>query len=294
MRFILLFATILGISLPAVAQNRDSILYDYFKQGLISQDKYFESVSTAKKQTQISDNIMRLKSELRYKFVLDFVVNYLGAEPPGFDTTAMQDPSLNVLVRKPGPQVIQAFIYAGTAYSLYNVNSFNGHQDYYLLTASSPSDIGELYLLANDTSRWSLLDTFALPAHQGKCMLQNVNGYHVIKVEQSPWGTGFSSTDEAFLGIINDKFKTLFGVKKIEVISLPNGTAKQTVRSVKFVPAGVGNVPEIAEDDTVSIINTDVTIGDEGPIYHTRVLKLLSVSKKSFEWNEYTDSYTPK
>jgi hypothetical protein len=285
---VLLFSLI-----PAIAQNKDSLLEDLYRQGLIGKDAYYHSISQAKLRNKIDQNIQKLRGQLKFKFALNFLLEYkpeqrISMPPhPILDIYMLPDSEFVKKIECEDKEVLEGF-YCGNEYKLYKINSFIEGQDFYLLAESSLSQTGALFLLGSDTTKWLFLDVFEFYAHNGKYHLDKMNGHDLIKVCQSPWGTDYYSEEEAYLGIINSKFKTLFGNRTIEIHNAENGDNIRTTRKLLFMNVTNSGLQDIVEDEKVEKVADEGQIHDFNDYYKLQPLQLISMKQTRFVWNGST------
>jgi hypothetical protein len=205
--------SLVGIITFAHCQSaRDSLLLQLYKNGQISKRTYYASIP---KDSLIALNIrqiQKLQRELKYKFVLDFLLNYKTEEGESLVDPANPYLDPDDIRRKTDTaekSALEQFV-IDFDYSLREIKSFTGSERYYLLASSERHHLYRLWLLGDDTSHWIFGDTYEFPREIGRFDFDTLNGHNVIRTSKTNWSTGHYAEDEAILGVIDNRFKPLF------------------------------------------------------------------------------------
>ncbi|MBI1767563.1 MAG: hypothetical protein HYR67_04220 [Bacteroidetes bacterium] len=293
---------VLSLSLILVADsqsNRDSLLLHLYKQGQISRDTYYRSLSKSEVAKEIKLATQNLREQLKYKFVLDFLLEYRTEDgKPLADTTEINDPEFisKREGKKLGKDILEQFELGGL-FSLYKVKSTTGVQDYYLVVNSETEDPTksalDFSLLGNDTKHWNFFDSFYFHGHGGGFQFDTLNRYNVIKVKRLNSGSPHSSEDEAYLGIVNDKFRVLFSTRRLELFSPERRDPIRTMRNIKFVDLNGDGFLDILEETKVEAVVKDELgkIKQYEEISRVKAKKMISKGVHKYYWNNSSYSF---
>jgi hypothetical protein len=238
-----------------------------------------------------------LRSEMRYKFALDALVqrkfelrffgerlakkygediNYFMVEEPPEDTLSLEE-----------------FRYYGESFSLRRTLSMDGRKQYFVLIWNN---IGpqEITLLQDDTTHAVVLDTFEINATgENTLQCQRLNNTNILKISREYFGLGQYRKEEALVGIKNDKFNILFSTKILEGYdrmldqdSISNEFVR-TMSSYKLVDLNNDGFLDIEETVTEDIIAAE----KEKSYKQARVLSHVSDVKNRYFWNDNTHAF---
>ncbi|MGA2624331.1 MAG: hypothetical protein ABSF91_10795 [Bacteroidota bacterium] len=250
--------------------------------------------------------VAKLRSKLKHKFILDFLIERKPEVKYRFEDRLMEmamdsssfeiiDNPINLNVAHP----LEAFSYYED-YVIYRVPSFNGREQYYLLVLGMLHP-NELYLLADDTTRAILLDTLDVHTAGGSYMdFLTLNGKNVLKLSRIAPGVGFYFEQEAIAGLIDRRFKILFSIKTLEATnwtmddkdSTERDKFFRTMSSYKFVDLNGDGFLDIVEETTEDIILPDESENSMGDDYRKgKVVSNVSKSENQFLWNDITYTF---
>jgi len=187
------------------------------------------------------------------------------------------------------------------------VKSFDGKEDYSILADSLElQGVFTLHLLRKTSNGWTECDSFVLGERfGGDFKVLTMNSHHFIRVRRPDDATGYYREDEAYLGIFDGKFKTLFGFIRIEIIS-PEGQedANWKIGKVSFV--------DLNKDGFIDIVHTERTqivfqaqkewekfaltqiwlrIDDSQGFFGVKPKHIISTIKRKYIWNNTTWSF---
>jgi hypothetical protein len=277
--------------------NRDSFLEDLFKKGRISKHLYFRERSVK----GIAESIAKLRQELRYKFILDFLIDQERAGKEGTDTIQFYDPEAIAYHKdvKLPEGALEQFEF-GMYNTLYRVKSMTGDQQYFLLVCSETHDpcksVLAFTLLSVDTVNGHLLDSFEVSDRSGGGTFQfdTLNNCNILRIERPQWSTGHYHEDEALLGISEENISVLYSRKKVEIFSPWNdlGEERRVLKERHLQDLNHDGFLDIIEQTTDEIMERPETDPRGKPdYYHAKVKKVLSKSTEKYFWNNGTHSF---
>ena len=220
--------------------------------------------NTIRSYPSFARSIQRLRSQLNYKFALDFLL----AE----DNSELQCVRATISNLRPGdstyfemvhpnadPHLLEEFSLGDySRFALYRATSFSDNSQYALLTdyvgtGSSRS----LFLFKLVKNKWKLEDVFRFNSRfGGDFMFVALNHHQAIRVRQPDDATGYYREDEAYLAIVDDKLKTLFGFERIEIVSPANeDDAKWTIGTISLIDLNDDGFLDIVHTERIEIVH---------------------------------------
>ncbi len=266
-----------------------TIVFSQERETCIPEPYHYE-MDTAQMRKDLKNNVLirQLREQLKFKFVLDFLIEYVYTKD---STGSRYNPALlkdqrhvgimNIFARR----AIEEF-QLGDVFCVYRVNDLAGKHKYFLVVDLAPTPY-KLYLLDNNTRRWKLLDSFEFGGNEADYEIENMGGYNIIKVQRRNFGSGRYTEDQALLGIVDGKFKTLFGNRNIELITPENGDAFRTLKKITMVDLNGDGYLDIVEETIEEVISKDVLKNpNNDEISQLKGKKLISRKKSKYYWNK--------
>ncbi len=227
------------------------------------------------------DELKALRSQLKYKFALDFVISH---ELAG-DTSEPESQEPKIL--HSGDSLALEEFNCHWDYRVYKFFSFDGRHNYFLLGKYVPS-FASLYLFTADSTDPTYLDEYN-GSLIGSFQFDTLNGGNIIRTEIYTTGSGFYGHHLFFLAISNDKFIEQFHCY-LEDLSAYNDTTRRDLGSVKLIDLNGDGYRDIRFESTEDMLdpNQDFNVWDEDELKSAKSLRNLSKSVKKFIWNPRT------
>lgn len=215
------FLPLCAIAVLIYAQNNEAMASEYTTEKRVTHRSFgadlialgstneIESDSTRRESKLVAN----LRSQLKYKFVLDFLEKnqperlILGERL--IEKWGKDEESFRLLPKRDSNE-IEAFRYF-LPYHLYPVKTFDGEGPYYLLSLSS---LGHAeYFLLSERETGALLDSleFSFKADP-KMEFFELNHHNFIRINQSLWGSGARTNREDIVGIVSGRFVNFFTI----------------------------------------------------------------------------------
>lgn len=222
-------------------------------------------------------NVEKLRSELRYPFILDFALNHCSADSI--------DPNL-VYAMPPQSGFSQSF-QLNELYSLKPISSFEGDRLYFFLTKHELA-IETWYLLEHDSTRAVLIDTL-LFWRIGDVAEDTLNGGTIFRVEQHTTGTGFYGHHLFIYAVLHDRFRELFHCYLAD-LSTWRDTVTRTLGAVSYADINGDGYRDIRYETEEDMLDPtqDINVWNEDELRDAAVLSTLSHSAREFLWNPVT------
>jgi hypothetical protein len=294
---------------PARGQNQDSLMFDKLNKGLITNDDVFLImyvqgrlshtdlfVSSPAYRERFYEKrakfIRALREQLRYKST----VNYLESTADTTYQAARPEPKEDSqsdfsVVSSEDPRVVEAFVLLGRSYRMYRCPSFDGQEDFRLLTTGPGDPFKSLDLFAADTALPVRLDSFAVtrPGGSGAFSFDTLNGGNILRVADSSSGDVHSETNLHLLAVRNGKFIDLFHCATSEVFVDENAATHRVMRQITYEDVDHDGFRDILETVTDDIVMPGA--GHEADVSHAKVISRVATQKGNFLWRSSTLSF---
>lgn len=269
------------------SQNRDSLLYDLYQKGLISKQKYYESISPIKSFKIINAKIDEVRNKLKYKFALDFIRQQM-------DSSALISALAYDLIgidNYKDPIILENFILQHL-YQLYKCKSFDGKERYYLLSKCVPGFVG--FYLFNDSIKPTYLDKYELD-REGRFYFDTLNRGNIFHIEEQTTGSGIYGHHLFLVTIKNRKFVEQFHCY-LACLSSWTDTTTRTISSIHYKDINDDGYLDIILKTKVDILDSDkdINVFNKGELEKAIPIRCKSKTVERFIWDEVTLTFKVK
>jgi hypothetical protein len=291
--------------------ERDVELGRLFRRNMIAKSTYYHSITKKKLVALVRNRILKLRSEVKNKFVIDYLSKYQNGDINSItvDTTIDQDPDSDYRFDKGAwlRGTLDQFTYIDH-YRLVSFSDYSNANNYYILEKYEGPMVYCLYLFSTGANH-VLLDTIYLGKFGGILKHTLFQGMNVVQSIQPTHGTGYYHEREKYISINSNKFFVNLEFKRIELSSSlddPQGTC--ILRDVESINTG-GMVADKIEIHERALRLTSARTNQMFIDAMDQVRKYNWVLKKdnlpmkedqivwdvytSYSWNEEMFCYTP-
>ncbi len=247
--------------------------------------------------------VANLRSKLKYKFALDFLVQRKPhLERFGTDTEMIQDMAQNAeyfRVVDTSDSTAEEFFYYDD-YEVRKVPSFDEPALSYFIIFNA-FDTRSIFLLADDTSHAVLLDTFPVNSVEGPDLdVISFNGKSILKLERTAYSLDRYIKQGCLLAIIDHRFRRLYTTTEMEVymadsVSDPDiggrvntGNYIRSMANYRFIDLDGDGFLDLVEETRKDIVNMDNADDD---FERATVIKHISSAEERFLWDPASNSF---
>lgn len=251
----------------------------------------------------IANALQELKKGMKYPFIIDFLVN-TNRKQDYFDDLEDKDTTeIKLGIKDSINNVIEKFSIGEIIYNYLKIKSLSGDKVYYILVDSNTTaeGVGRLDLFEQREGSWCFCDSFTISyRYTGLFEISKLNGHDVINVKKVTDATGYYREEEAYLGISNNRFKSLFRFTRIEFYQ-PEGedVAKWKVGKISFADLNQDGFIDIEEKEKMELVeipdyewsefaSTKLWLRTKKSdyFYSLNARKVISEKKHRYIWNQ--------
>jgi hypothetical protein len=217
-------------------RDNDSLLMNLHQAGLIDDAYYVNSLSTErgnserkrlarKYASRDSATIVRLRSALKHKFLVDFAISHFGL--PSEFSLLYDDRSYQV-VQPEKPNILESLRY-DVLLNLYPLTSLDSNYQMFALPIPYIEGPLQLFLLSADNQGNIVLDSLDLdPRSATEIDTFSLNKHSLLQMKYAIHGTGYLDEQITFVGAINNRFRNLFSTSLLQANdwTMPLGNPK--------------------------------------------------------------------